>query len=119
MPNAVPSMRQLHLHVMSLDLQSESLKNKKHFNSFATRFMLPPEAVAAQLESGGRVQTRGHAAEEASLKADMHCPVSGVLLKNIPAVKQHLASPAYAAALRTAAAGSDIVSRWPAVGGGP
>ena len=109
-------MRQLHLHVLSLDLSSDCLKNKKHFNSFATRFMLQPDAVAAQLETSGRVQTRGHAAEEASLKADMRCPATGALLKNIPAVKQHLASPKYENALRSAAAGADMVPRWPVVG---
>ena len=28
-------------------------------------------------------------ASEAKLKADMHCPACGMLLKNIPSVKRH------------------------------
>merc|ERR1739848_578035 len=32
--HAVPSMKVLHLHVISKDLDSPSLKNKKHWNSF-------------------------------------------------------------------------------------
>jgi len=32
--HSVPSMDHLHLHVISSDLCSESLKNKKHYNSF-------------------------------------------------------------------------------------
>ena len=45
--HAAPSMRQLHLHVISLDFASEALKNKKHWNSFATAFLVPPEVPAS------------------------------------------------------------------------
>ena len=40
--HAAPSLRQLHLHLLSSDLDSDALKNKKHFNSFATSFLLHP-----------------------------------------------------------------------------
>ena len=34
-------------------------------------------------------------AEEQKLKADMRCPLSGASLKNMPALKAHVASSAY------------------------
>lgn len=38
-----PSMSQLHLHVISDDFCSSHLKNKKHFNSFNTKFFINSE----------------------------------------------------------------------------
>lgn len=39
--HAEPSMQQLHLHVISTDFNSPSLKTKKHWNSFNTKFFVP------------------------------------------------------------------------------
>lgn len=39
--HSVPSMANLHIHVMTKDLHSDRLKNKKHFNSFTTSFFVP------------------------------------------------------------------------------
>lgn len=39
--HAEPSMQQLHLHVISMDFNSPSLKTKKHWNSFNTEFFVP------------------------------------------------------------------------------
>ncbi|SCU82544.1 LADA_0C06172g1_1 [Lachancea dasiensis] len=36
--HSVPSMNNLHIHVMTLDFHSQRLKNKKHYNSFNTEF---------------------------------------------------------------------------------
>lgn len=38
--HAEPSMQQLHLHVISTDFNSTSLKTKKHWNSFNTDFFV-------------------------------------------------------------------------------
>ncbi|CAG0891710.1 unnamed protein product [Darwinula stevensoni] len=38
--HAVPSMSQLHLHVISQDFNSPFLKTKKHWNSFTSKFFL-------------------------------------------------------------------------------
>ncbi|EOD28520.1 aprataxin [Emiliania huxleyi CCMP1516] len=111
--HAAPSLRQLHLHLLSSDLDSDALKNKKHFNSFATSFLFHPASVAAQIESSGKVLSRGHAAEEAALKQDMRCPVTGAPLKNMPAVKAHVARREYAEGVRALAGDADIIERWP------
>lgn len=39
--HAVPSMAHLHVHVLSVDRRSEAMKHRKHYNSFATRFLVP------------------------------------------------------------------------------
>ena len=119
--HAVPSMRQLHLHLISLDFDSDALKNKKHFNSFTTDFLVPPWKWLESLERQGAVMCSESAgAVEAKLKAEMRCPLTGNLLKNMPAVKAWLSSRSFADALQHAAAcldGCDLVtSSWPLYG---
>ena len=92
--HAAPSMPQLHLHLLSLDFASEALKNKKHYNSFATDFFVPPEVWERQLEAAGSLTIDKHT-EEAKLKRDMRCVLTGAPLKNMPELKAHLASPQY------------------------
>lgn len=41
--HARPSMNHLHVHVMSRDMHSERVKNRKHYNSFTTGFFVPLE----------------------------------------------------------------------------
>uniref|UniRef100_A0A8C3UJ45 Aprataxin n=1 Tax=Catharus ustulatus TaxID=91951 RepID=A0A8C3UJ45_CATUS len=41
--HAIPSMSQLHLHVISQDFDSPALKTKKHWNSFTTDYFLNSE----------------------------------------------------------------------------
>ena len=41
--HAVPSMTHLHVHILSRDRHSECMKHRKHYNSFATGFMVPLE----------------------------------------------------------------------------
>ena len=38
--HSVPSMKNLHIHVITKDFHSIKLKNKKHYNSFNTRFFI-------------------------------------------------------------------------------
>ena len=60
---------------------------------------MPPQAWIAQLQATGRIAV-DVAAEEAKLKRDMVCPATGVPLRNLPALKEHLASPEYRRALK-------------------
>lgn len=104
-----------HLHLLSADFASECLKHKKHVNSFTTRFFVPPEAVARALENeGAALPPREHASYEALLKSDMRCPATGAALKNMPALKLHLASPAYADALACLPTSAGLLRTWPA-----
>lgn len=38
--HSLPSMKNLHIHVMTTDLYSDRMKNKKHYNSFTTQFAI-------------------------------------------------------------------------------
>ncbi|XP_037942645.1 aprataxin-like protein, partial [Teleopsis dalmanni] len=51
-----PSMRQLHLHVISQDFISDCLKTKKHWNSFNTKLFLPYEELYNELKADGCVK---------------------------------------------------------------
>ena len=50
---------------------------------------------------------------QAALKQDMRCPVTGAPLKNMPAVKAHVARREYAEGVRALAGDADIIERWP------
>jgi aprataxin len=53
--HAIPSMRQLHMHVISQDFDSDHLKNKKHWNSFTTNFFVDADFLISKLASKGSV----------------------------------------------------------------
>jgi hypothetical protein len=90
--HAIPSLRPLHLHVISRDLVSARLKNKSHYHSFASPFFVPVDDVIADIEArnaaassrgdttplwrlplilaaSGRVKTRRHAVDESGRAA--------------------------------------------------
>jgi aprataxin len=87
--HAVPSMQQLHLHVISQDFDSPALKNKKHWNSFTTAFFRDLDAVEAEVRASGRVRVDRAAAEQL-LKQALRCHRCGCSLANIPQLKQHI-----------------------------
>ncbi|MEW5300925.1 MAG: hypothetical protein WDW36_003816 [Sanguina aurantia] len=53
--HAVPSMRQLHMHVISQDYDSPALKHAKHWNSFTTAYFLPVDQVISTLQLQGSI----------------------------------------------------------------
>ncbi|KAI8921853.1 hypothetical protein DFJ77DRAFT_444408 [Powellomyces hirtus] len=88
--HAVPSMKQLHLHVISQDFDSVALKNKKHWNSFTTSFFKDFDEVQSLLQSTGSVKY-DHAAHEALLKGPLLCHICKAEQRNMPSLKQHIA----------------------------
>ncbi|KAK9830245.1 hypothetical protein WJX72_010530 [[Myrmecia] bisecta] len=86
--HAIPSMRQLHLHVISQDFESACLKHKKHWNSFTTAFFRPISAVREELEREGRLALDKAVAEQL-LKADLRCHRCRAACKTMPALKAH------------------------------
>lgn len=56
--HAVPSMAQLHLHLISGDFLGTGLKNKKHYNSFTTPFFLGIDEVISMLSQDGGIKVR-------------------------------------------------------------
>ena len=91
--HAIPSLPQLHMHRLSMDLESDRLKNKKHYNTFASYFFLPAEQILADLKAHGHVTMnqdvdRFHALE----KGDMKCLWCGLPLAGMPMMKSHVPS---------------------------
>ncbi|KAH7429404.1 hypothetical protein KP509_09G046400 [Ceratopteris richardii] len=83
-----PSMRQLHLHVISQDFDSPSLKNKKHWNSFTTSFFRDSKATIEELETTGRVQLYGD--EHSIQNLELRCHRCQSTQGNIARLKQHI-----------------------------
>ena len=96
--HALPSLTPLHLHLVSPDLVSESLKTKKHLHSFShAHFFLRLDAVLAAVRgdaaggAGGGVLDAGAASRAAAaLKAPLACPRCGSGAATMPALKAHL-----------------------------
>lgn len=85
--HANPSMTHLHVHLISPDFNSPSLKTKHHYNSFTTPFFVDLDKFP--LDSNDelwRVEVR-----EAYVRGEMKCWICRAVLKNIPVVKTHMA----------------------------
>ncbi|KAI3472870.1 hypothetical protein Pfo_029942 [Paulownia fortunei] len=86
--HSVPSMRQLHLHVISQDFDSSHLKNKKHWNSFNTPFFLDSVDVIKELEDVGNVTLKN----DKFLAMELRCHQCRSAHPNIPRLKSHISS---------------------------
>ncbi|KAF9543245.1 hypothetical protein EC957_001042 [Mortierella hygrophila] len=90
--HVIPSMRQLHLHVISQDFCSPYLRNAQHWNSFNTRFFIPPEEVIKTIREKGSFQKT---AEELNTygrmkKITMVCNQCSQAIKSVPMLHHHL-----------------------------
>jgi len=87
--HSMPSLQPLHLHIISQDFDSPSLKTKKHWNSFTTPFFLDATQVETALQEQGRVVV-DRVNAEALLKQALCCHGCGAEQKSMPTLKQHL-----------------------------
>ncbi|XP_062864735.1 aprataxin isoform X2 [Trichomycterus rosablanca] len=85
--HAIPSMSHVHLHVISQDFDSPCLKNKKHWNSFTTRYFIDSDVIT-MLERDGRVSVKEGTSE--LLKLPLRCHVCHEEQATIPKLKEHL-----------------------------
>jgi len=93
--HSVPSLRQLHMHVVSTDYDSSCLKHKKHWNSFTTLFFMDVDTVLTQLEAkagspGGAFLDYNVDAREALLRVPLRCHRCGERQASMPKLKQHI-----------------------------
>ncbi|KAL2630199.1 hypothetical protein R1flu_014885 [Riccia fluitans] len=86
-----PSMRQLHLHVVSQDFDSASLKNKKHWNSFTSPFFRDSLDVINEVKTHGYVDNCGPSAEKL-LDLELRCHRCRSVQPNIPRLKTHIST---------------------------
>jgi len=93
--HAVPSMQHLHLHLISLDMDSIDLKRPRHWHIFNTDYLVPPHLWAQQLTLHGRVSVNV-AAEKAKAKAtEMQCPLTDLIFRSMSDLRKHLRSKKY------------------------
>ncbi|KAK9894865.1 HIT-like protein, partial [Cystobasidium minutum MCA 4210] len=91
--HAIESMSHVHLHVISQDFLSDSLKNKKHWNSFnpSHGFFLHLEDMIDWVQNRTLKQhNKSKKAYEELLKSDMQCHKCEDSFPTIPALKRHL-----------------------------
>lgn len=89
--HAHPSMPQLHLHVISQDLDSPCLKTKHHYNSFVTPFFLDLEGwVLPRLERDGALSADQMLDMARHLSRPLQCHRCGAGAASMPELKRHL-----------------------------
>jgi aprataxin len=94
--HSVPSMSQLHLHVISTDFCSPALKTKRHYLSFTTPFFIvfayltqDLTAFQDQLKRDGSILI-DIPSSELLLKGKLVCHHCKAEYPNIPKLKSHL-----------------------------
>ncbi|XP_055333497.1 aprataxin-like [Paramacrobiotus metropolitanus] len=85
----IPSVKQLHMHIISQDFDSECLKHKKHWNSFASEFFMEADTVLGMLKGEEKILVDKNRGEQL-LKLDLKCHVCHVKLPTIPKLKDHI-----------------------------
>ncbi|KAH7340220.1 HIT-like domain-containing protein [Rhizoctonia solani] len=90
--HAVPSMDHVHLHVLSSDLCSPTLKKKHHYNSFRPDlgFFLHLEDVLKWFDFPSATPFSKAQKYEPLLKRDLECFKCQETFKTIPQLKSHL-----------------------------
>uniref|UniRef100_A0A2N9I254 HIT domain-containing protein n=1 Tax=Fagus sylvatica TaxID=28930 RepID=A0A2N9I254_FAGSY len=87
--HSAPSMRQLHIHVISQDFDSKHLKKKKHWNSFNTAFFINSVDVIEDVSNHGRATLRD---DESLLSMELRCHRCRSAHPNIPRLKPHISN---------------------------
>lgn len=85
--HSAPSMRQLHLHVISQDFDSPHLKHKKHWNSFTTAFFGDSVDVIKEVDNNGKATLRDN---ESLLSMELRCHRCRSAHPNMPRLKSHI-----------------------------
>ncbi len=105
--HAIPSLYPLHIHIISDDMESETMKNKKHWNSFTTSFFVELDFVMNLLRDHAQAPDASrqtfldllpfdnrhlydHEKLEALLKDELRCNKCNVEFRTIPQLKGHL-----------------------------
>ncbi|KAL6053517.1 aprataxin-like protein [Balamuthia mandrillaris] len=87
--HAVPTLRQLHLHVLSKDHDAPAMNRVKHWNSFTTDFLVPPEEMIRIVEEEGRFDPEPYARLKHQLP--MKCNECGETnIPHVSALREHI-----------------------------
>ncbi|KAK6245100.1 hypothetical protein QUC31_011509 [Theobroma cacao] len=87
--HSVPSMRQLHLHVISQDFDSKHLKNKKHWNSFNAAFFRDSLDVIEEVSNHGKATLQD---DNRLMSMELRCHRCRSAHPNMPRLKSHISN---------------------------
>ncbi|KAJ0178229.1 hypothetical protein K1T71_006052 [Dendrolimus kikuchii] len=90
--HAVPSMQRLHMHIISNDMVSPSLKTKVHWNSFTTSFFIPYRDILKELKESGSIKKISNDIHKQLMMTPLKCNQCEFQPKNMPHLKDHLLS---------------------------
>lgn len=94
--HSIQSMQPLHMHIISKDFQSDCLKNKKHWNSFNTKYFIRLEELIECLENqedyfkNDIFNLNNQNVLKNYLDSPLKCNYCNDQQKNIPTLKRHL-----------------------------
>lgn len=87
--HAVPSLKRLHLHIISQDFDSPKLKTQHHWNTFNTEYFMDSSKVIKDIERDGKIEIDDKA-YEALLKLQMKCNACSERFSDVCQLKSHL-----------------------------
>lgn len=96
--HSIQSMQPLHMHIISTDFQSDCLKNKKHWNSFNTKYFINLDDLIECLKNekdyfkNDFFNLNNKNVLASYLNCELKCNICGALQKNMPSLKRHLTS---------------------------
>ncbi|KAJ3103585.1 hypothetical protein HDU97_010005 [Phlyctochytrium planicorne] len=90
--HAVPSMKQVHLHVISEDFVGVGLRRKEHWNSFHPPCLLSCDEVMERIRKDGRIDRKDLAYHKELLKRPLVCHKCEEGFASMPDLKVHLKS---------------------------
>ncbi|XP_055679971.1 aprataxin-like protein [Lutzomyia longipalpis] len=88
--HAQPSMKRLHLHAISDDFISPSLKTQKHWNSFNTDYFIPAPKLRQMLEDCGKIEKLPDNELKALISQPLQCNKCSYQTNTMPSLKNHL-----------------------------
>ena len=87
--HAVPSLKRLHLHIVSQDFDSPKLRTQRHWNTFNTEYFMDSSMVIMEIENDGKIEVDDEK-YEALLTLRMKCNACSEKFSDIFQLKGHL-----------------------------
>ncbi|RNA08194.1 aprataxin isoform X2 [Brachionus plicatilis] len=94
--HSIQSMQPLHMHIISKDFDSDCLKNKKHWNSFNTKYFINLDDLIECLKNekdyfkNDFFNLNNQKILKDYLDCPLKCNVCNAVQKNMPSLKRHL-----------------------------
>eukprot|EP00127_Corallochytrium_limacisporum_P002208 Clim_evm102s108 gene=Clim_evmTU102s108 len=87
--HAVPSMKHLHVHILTNDLEGAYMKTRKHWNSFTSEYLVTPERLREAIQKHGSWPKEDIPKHELLLKGPLHCNLCGEAFPQFAVLAEH------------------------------